>query len=190
MKYFYIDEEEAKKGISCVCAFYDEKIEDYKKFFEEQYGVNVIEFIGEELPHFITYDEKNRIVREATLEESYNRGDYTLSSNEYYKDGFIKTIPPCPDEIYIGKFNPDTEEWEETATIEEISQKEFNKSVEFYNKELEYASKATAEFACDIIDQSEFNEVKSYMRSIDPYSKRTLIAKVSLNRPNVFMRYI
>lgn len=79
-------------------------------------------------------------------------------------------------------------EWVETATDEEIREIEFNNSIDFYNSELEFASKATAELACEIIDQDTFESVKAYMRAIDPYGQpmRAYSAPV---RPSIFDKY-
>lgn len=79
-------------------------------------------------------------------------------------------------------------EWVESATQEEIEEHEFQQSVTFYNSELEFASKATAELACEIIDQDTFESVKAYMRAIDPYGQpmRAFSAPV---RPSIFDKY-
>ena len=63
--YIYVDKEEAKKGISLVLAVSENKIEDYKNIL----GNNAVEFIGEDLPYYITYDETKDIIRESTEEE-------------------------------------------------------------------------------------------------------------------------
>lgn len=76
--------------------------------------------------------------------------------------------------------------WVEKATEEEIEEIEFNASVSFYNSELEFASKATAELLCEIITADMFEDVKLYMRAIDPYSQKQF-AKIS--RPLLFDKY-
>lgn len=80
-------------------------------------------------------------------------------------------------------------EWVESATQEEIEEHNFKESVIFYNSELEFASKATAELACEIIDQDTFESVKEYMRAIDPYSQVSRKVFSRPQRPPVFDRY-
>lgn len=96
-------------------------------------------------------------------------------------------IPKVPDGMLRAVWNCDLKIWEETATQEEIELHEFNLARDFYNSELEFASKATAELACDIIDQETFEDVREYMRAIDPYTqKRTMSA---IQRPSIFDKY-
>lgn len=86
-KYIYLDREEAKKGVSLVFAVENNPIKDYQSYFEEK----AIEFIGEDLPHYITYvkDGENEIVREATRLELCQRGIINLSPSEIVLDGNI-----------------------------------------------------------------------------------------------------
>lgn len=94
---------------------------------------------------------------------------------------------PIPNDAPEGFTMPEYNgsEWVETATEEDI----FKSRVAFYNSELEFASKATAELACEIITQESYNEVKSYMKAIDPYAPKMFSMKSSVQRPNVFDRY-
>ena len=50
-KYIYLDRENAKKGIALVFAAKDHPVKDYPAYF----GGEAIEFVGEDLPHYITY---------------------------------------------------------------------------------------------------------------------------------------
>ncbi|MGL5124915.1 MAG: hypothetical protein ACRC6U_02895 [Fusobacteriaceae bacterium] len=76
--------------------------------------------------------------------------------------------------------------WIETATDEEIAEIILNESISFYNEELTFASKATAELACTIISELEFEDVKAYMKAIDPYSVTKLTRPP---RPSIFDKY-
>lgn len=82
-------------------------------------------------------------------------------------------------------------EWVETATDEEIREIEFNNSVDFYNSELEFASKATAELGCEIISQEMYADVKAYMQAIDPYAmkKSRMSMSAPIQRPAIFDKY-
>lgn len=114
-----------------------------------------------------------------------------LFENEYLKNGLIVTIPKSPKDIVKPIFNKDTDKWEETATAEEIAEHAFRQSVAFYNSELDFASKATAELACEIITPEMYEDVKSYMKAIDPYAPKKMSARKlkAISRPSVFDRY-
>lgn len=78
-------------------------------------------------------------------------------------------------------------EWIETATAEEIEKNKLIKNIKFYNDELEFASKATTELACEIISSEIFEEVKIYMNAINPYVGTKKFS--TLQRPKIFERY-
>lgn len=84
-KYIYISKEEAKKGIALVYAVTEEPIQNMDEYFEKKACL----FIGQDLPHFITYLENENMVREATEEEKLERGQRQLSQNEILKNGKI-----------------------------------------------------------------------------------------------------
>lgn len=92
---------------------------------------------------------------------------------------------PCPEGILKPKWV--SPEWVEDATEEEIAEHNFKESVKFYNEELDFASKATAELACNIITEEMFEDVRLYMKAIDPYSQAKTIS--SIQRPSIFDRY-
>lgn len=84
-KYIYISKEEAKKGVALVYAVTEEPIQNMDEYFEKKACL----FIGQDLPHFITYLENENTVREATEEEKLERGQRQLSKNEILKNGKI-----------------------------------------------------------------------------------------------------
>ncbi|MGL5962905.1 MAG: hypothetical protein ACRCZ2_00680 [Fusobacteriaceae bacterium] len=104
---------------------------------------------------------------------------------------------PIPDKPNGLKLEYNGSEWIETASAEEMEDSDWNSEVEFYNSELEFASKATAELACEIITTEMFEDVKLYMKEIDPYritkkKKKKGKATVKASRPQrppVFDRY-
>ena len=63
--YIYLDREEAKKGFSLVLGASETKIEDYKNHYQDR----AIEYVGDDIPHYITYDEVTDTIREATEHE-------------------------------------------------------------------------------------------------------------------------
>ena len=87
MHYIYLDKEKAKEGIALVVAVLEEQNKNYKK----DYGENIVEFIGEDLPHYITYVEETDSIREATQEEKVARQQITLEDNQVIIDNIIYT---------------------------------------------------------------------------------------------------
>ncbi len=87
MKYIYLNGEEAKKGVALVIAVLEERNSNYKA----EYGEHAVEFIGEDLPHYITYVEETDSVREANEEEKVARQQITLEDNQVIIDNVIYT---------------------------------------------------------------------------------------------------
>ena len=84
-RYIYISREQAKKGVSCVFAVMDEPVKNMAEHFEGKACL----YIGEDLPHFITYLPELDTIREATEEEKLQRNQRSLSENELLIDGKI-----------------------------------------------------------------------------------------------------
>ncbi|MGL5962994.1 MAG: hypothetical protein ACRCZ2_01135 [Fusobacteriaceae bacterium] len=86
-----------------------------------------------------------------------------------------------------GVWNHDLNIWEETATQEEVIEHKLKEAVTFYNSELKFASNATTELLCELITVETFEEVKTYMKAIDPFAIATTLEVP--NRPSIFDRY-
>lgn len=117
--FYYIDKEEAKKGNSLILAVTNKQYDDYKKRFNDK----AIEFQGENLPFYITYDEITNTVREATELEKINRSQLTLYENQVIINNKIVTYNKDYQKIISGKIvNKTLKELLETnvLTIEEI----------------------------------------------------------------------
>lgn len=125
-----------------------------------------------------TLEEKTRV-------DLVNEGLEELRLGEVIQGDEIIYIP-CP----AGLFKPKwvSPEWIEEATEEEIEIILFDESVKFYNKELDFASKATAELACNIITEEMFEDVRLYMKAIDPYAQ-PMRAFSTPQRPELFNKY-
>ena len=85
--YIYLDREEAKKGYALVLGVSETKIEDYKNHYEGR----AIEYIGDDIPHYITYVEASDTIREATETEKLERNQITLEDNQVIIDNQIYT---------------------------------------------------------------------------------------------------
>ncbi|MGL5715370.1 MAG: hypothetical protein ACRCX2_20295 [Paraclostridium sp.] len=183
-QYFYIGKEEALKHQSMVYAVSQEPIEFYKEIL----GDNAVEFYTENLPHYITVDGETP--RESTHIELYKAGIYELNDGEFIHDETILSIHDfeIPEGTLKPVFDYNQLKWIETATPEEIEENIWREEVRFYNAELEFASKAVAELKCDIISQEDFEDVKLYMQSIDPYAQNYK-RSVKNKRPGIFDRY-
>jgi hypothetical protein len=117
--FYYIDKEEAKNGNSLILAVTNEQYDDYKKRFNDK----AIEFQGENLPFYITYDEIANTVREATELEKIDRGQLKLNENQVIINNKIVTYNKDYQKIISGKIvNKTLKELLETniLTIEEI----------------------------------------------------------------------
>ena len=105
-KYIYISREQAKKGVSCVFAVMDEPIKNMAEYFEGKACL----FIGEDLPHFITYLPELDTIREATEEEKLARKQRALAENELLIDGKIASYDPYSQKIVDGNIVEKTRE--------------------------------------------------------------------------------
>nr|DAK60757.1 MAG TPA: protein of unknown function (DUF4376) [Caudoviricetes sp.] len=76
--FYYIDKIEAIKGNSLILATHSDRLKNFK----EVLGENAIEYNGNNLPFYITYDEKTNIIREATEVEKVKRGHLKLEDNQ------------------------------------------------------------------------------------------------------------
>lgn len=85
--YYYVDKIEAIKGNSLVVAIRSDKIENYKKVL----GENAVEYSGDSLPFFITYDSKTDAIRESTEVEKVKNGQLNLEDNQIIIDNQIIT---------------------------------------------------------------------------------------------------
>ncbi len=99
MNYIYLDKEEAKKGNSLVFAVCNEPIKDYEDYFDE----TVVEFVGRDLPHYITYIEESNSIREATEEEKLERGQRTLQAGEILLNNKIISYDPHFEKLVDGR---------------------------------------------------------------------------------------
>ena len=97
--YYYVDKIEAIKGNSLVLAMRSDKIKDYK----EVLGENAIEYQGESLPFYLTYDSQTDTVREATELEKVERGQLILDENQVLIDNHILTYDKDYQKIMGGK---------------------------------------------------------------------------------------
>ncbi|MGL6174697.1 MAG: hypothetical protein ACRC1P_08870 [Cellulosilyticaceae bacterium] len=132
-------------------------------------------------------DDTGNVVSK-TDEELKIEGIYPLVDGEYLEDGKL-IIVEKPEGYKIVWESPT---WVEKATDIEIAEIEREASIRFYKEELDYASKATAEYACGTVTEAQFEEVKMYIQEINPYKA---VVKISNNpiestkRPSIFDRY-
>ena len=138
--YIYLDREEAKKGYALVLGVSETKIEDYKNHYEGR----AIEYIGDDIPHYITYDEVADTIREATELEKVERGQLVLEENQVIINNQIITYDLNFQKVVDEKVvNKTLKELVETniLTIEEVKTKKMEelkrKRDEFINSYLE-----------------------------------------------------
>ena len=94
-KYIYISREQAKQGVSCVFMVSDTPVKNMAEYFEGKACL----YVGEDLPHFITYLPELDTIREATEEEKLERNQRKLSENELLIDGKITSYDPYSQKV-------------------------------------------------------------------------------------------
>lgn len=97
-KYIYISREQAKQGVSCVFMVDDKPVQNMAEYFEGKACL----YVGEDLPHFITYLPETDTIREATEEEKLERNQRSLAENELLIDGKIVSYDPYSQKIVDG----------------------------------------------------------------------------------------
>ncbi|MDH6457649.1 hypothetical protein M2102_001277 [Fusobacterium sp. PH5-7] len=105
-RYIYISREQAKRGVSCVFKVADEPVQNMAEYFEGKACL----YIGEDLPHFITYLPELDTIREATEEEKLARQQRTLAENELLIDGKIVSYDPYSQKVIDGNIVEKTRE--------------------------------------------------------------------------------
>lgn len=117
--FYYVDREQTKQGNSLILATSNEKIANYKDVM----GENAVEFEGDNLPFYITYDEDTNTIREATELEKISRGQLILEENQIIIDNKIVTYDKNYQKVENGKIvDKTTKELIESGviTLEEI----------------------------------------------------------------------
>lgn len=97
--FFYLNKNEAKKGISLTIATSGIKINDFIKL----YGDDVVEYEATSIPQFITYNEENNTIREATELEKLSRGQLVLEENQVIINNQIITYDKKYQKVVDGK---------------------------------------------------------------------------------------
>ncbi|MHD0316757.1 hypothetical protein [Fusobacterium sp. THCT1E2] len=97
-KYIYISREQAKQGVSCVFMVADKPVQNMAEYFEGKACL----YIGEDLPHFITYIAEQDTIREATEEEKLARKQRSLAENELLIDGKIVSYDTYSQKVIDG----------------------------------------------------------------------------------------
>lgn len=105
-KYIYISREQAKQGVSCVFMVADKPVQNMAEYFEGKACL----YVGEDLPHFITYLPELDTIREATEEEKLERNQRKLAENELLKDGKIISYDPYSQKVIDGNIMEKTRE--------------------------------------------------------------------------------
>ena len=92
MKKFLLNKQLAKKNQVMVMAIIDDT------------NVELIEYVGEDIPHFITYD--NGDIREATLKELIDRGAYEIPQGYKYDENSNQIVEMTTEEKKISGIIP------------------------------------------------------------------------------------
>ncbi|MGL5745816.1 MAG: hypothetical protein ACRCXX_11830 [Cetobacterium sp.] len=142
---------------------------------------NEIRGVYNSIPEGIVEEYLKTYIEIEDFDIDFEKGRYFYDNNKLVEVkhplGLVKPV-----------FDYNQLKWIETATPEETEENVRREEVRFYNQELEFASKAVAELKCDIISPEDFEDVKVYMQSIDPYAQ-TYKFRDKKTRPDIFNRY-
>ena len=97
--YYYVDKIEAIKGNSLVLATRTDKIKNYK----EVLGENAVDYQGDNLPFYITYNSETDTVRGSTELEKVKRGQLNLEDNQIIIDNQIITYDKKYQKVVVNK---------------------------------------------------------------------------------------
>lgn len=156
-------------------------------FSEEHY----ILYKGYNLLNFPVLQEDGTL-REATDKELIEKGIAELHEYEVLVGDTAKSIYdfPISEDLVKPTFDKTLLKWVESATPQEVVEHEDFKKVEFYNSELNLATKAFTEYDLGLATESDIQEVKNYMCSINPYRNGVMLFRVATpQRPSIFDRY-
>ena len=170
MRYIYLEREKAKKGTALVYEVRESKRENYESYFEGK----VVEFVGEDLPHFITYIQESDSIREASEEEKLKRGQRQLNFNEILLNGEIISYDPGTEKVVDGLIIEKTrEDYITEGTINLDSEKE--KARQQRNKEFE---------ALDLYDKAVLRE--DMEENAEMKAERDIFRSAWLSLPNSY----
>lgn len=130
--YWYINKEKAiNKGLAENYMTSDKPLLNPQEYFGTD---NVLCYVGNELPYYVTYLPEINSVREATREEKYLKGQEELKEYEIFRNGKIETVE-IPENIVKPYWNKEKEIIEDIATEEEIKEYYFSK-INSYKSEI------------------------------------------------------
>lgn len=168
MKYYYLNDKQLKQAYPCVVEVRETAIDNYELYFLQR-ELFVREYINETLPERVVWDNKLKIVREATETEKYtlSKETYTLKKDTYYiKNEEVRELPQKEKFYLKPSFNIETEKWDELASEMELRNYDDAVYREFYYKELNDFNKATMEFNAGILNQEQYDECRIYIQSV------------------------
>ncbi|MGL4653900.1 hypothetical protein [Cetobacterium sp.] len=183
IKYYQVSKSKAKK--------HEFMLYGIKNHETPPLNSDCIIYKGYDLPENIYFDGEK--IRESTRYERIRDGVSSLFENEFIKDGVIYNILDFKqiEGAIKQEFDFDKMEWIETATEEEKRNSEMLKYKNFYLKELQLSTLAQIEFEVGLLTEQEYNNIKFYIRAINPYKEDKIqqTKSVAVIRPEVLNRY-
>lgn len=124
--YFYLDIDNLKINKNYAYEITEVPIKNYK----EKYP-NAFEFYSNKVFNVPIFNENTNSIKEATIEELIDLGYISLDNTQYLENNQIKSIYdiPCSPNIIKRKWDNNTKQWIEGATLEEQIDYLFNEIV-------------------------------------------------------------
>lgn len=175
--YWYINKEKAiNKGLAENYMTSDKPLLNPQEYFGTD---NVLQFVGNELPYYVTYIEEQETVREATDFEKYKRKQYELKENEVVLETKKEIVT-----IEDGQYVNENEEVITIPRLEEVIKQEWDKenhvwidnTTDLDILEDTYHKYKALNTPLDFIDmeaEGVLTDYKTYMKEARVYLKRT-----------------
>ncbi len=119
---FYLDKSLAKKGITCVL---EKFIKEPENFIQKE---NLIKYVGDDIPHYIKYDETNNIIVESSFIEHVNLGYRELEVGQVIINNKVEFYNPNFEYIENNEIKPKTREMLVLEGIEKPFDNEYIKN--------------------------------------------------------------
>lgn len=121
---FYLDKNLVKKGITCVK---EKFLKEPEEFILTE---NLIKYIGEDIPHYIKYDESLDKIIESSFEEHVQLGFRKLEQDQVILNGKLEIYNPTFEYIEDNEIKPKTREMLVLEGIEKPFDNEYIKNEE------------------------------------------------------------
>lgn len=138
---------------------------------------------GETLPERLIWDSFKKACRQPTEQEKHDldQAAYQPPPSCYVKAGLVRPKPAMPANMLRPSFDTETEQWTETASLEQLEAQGERAKKWAYLDELNHYGYACSEHALGRVSDAELADATTYLT--------TLSAGEEATRPGWFSRY-